>query len=309
MTPMFRKTQLTINLIFKIIKNKRRFFAWISLRFFSALLPLFSIYLFSKVIQNLENKVLLSTTLILILLVIVVRLVDNFTRIKSVVRLDECINDIGFDIHNFFIKDLKSDNKEDRHQSIQAIRNFSNASAVTLTLFRQPGIDSIVSIITIPTILFFVDFKVFIFEIAYITIYMIVDHYTTQKYVKFRDIQNTKIETYYAKLQESNDVDLEQKTFSRHFTRLSNWNFTEWFLLQNSAAIFYTIILTYCIVTVLTGQKFISDIVLIMGYVASTQAFLNSFSSIKDSLTDMVVAIDHLAKNKDISAIDLDDLI
>lgn len=306
---MLKKTQLTISLIFKIIKDKRRLFGWIVLRFFSALLPLLSIYLFSLVIHNLENKVLLSTTLFLLLLVIVVRLLDNFTRIKSVVRLDECINNIGFDIHNFFIKGLKSENKEERHQSIQAIRNFSDASGVTLTLLRQPGIDSIVSIVTIPAILFFVDFKVFTIEIAYILVYMMIDYYTTQKYIKFRDIQDTKIETYYAKLQESNDVDLEQKTFSRHFTRLTNWNFTEWFLLQNSAVIFYTIILTYCIITVLTGQKHISDIVLVMGYVTSTQTFLNSFSQIKDSLTDMTVAIEHLAKDKNIAAINLNDLI
>ena len=306
---MLKKTQVTISLIFKIIKNKRRFLAWTTLRFFSALLPLLSIYLYSQVISNIENKIAFSTTFFLVLLVVTVRIFDNFTRIKSVVRLDECINDISFDIHNFFIKDLKNDNQEDRHQSIQAIRNFSDASSFTLTLFRQPGVDSIVSLITIPTILLFIDFKIFILEVTYIAVYMVIDHYTTQKYVKYRDIQNTKIETYYGKLQESNDVDLEQKTFSRHFTRLSNWNFTEWFLLQNSASIFYAIILAYSIITVVSGQKFISDVVLIMGYVASTQTFLNSFSSIKDSLTDMVVAVEHLAKNKDISVIDINDLV
>lgn len=306
---MLRKTYLTITLIFKIIKDKRRFFLWIGLRFFSALLPLLSIYLFSKVISSIENKVLFSSTIILIILVISVRLLDNFTRLKSVFKLDQCINEINFNIHNFFIKDLETNTKEERHQTIQAIRNFSDASAITLGLFRQPGIDSIVSLIAIPTILFFVDFKVFILEIAYILIYMIIDHYTTQRYIKFRDIQNTKVETYYAKLQESNDVELEQKTFSRHFKRLSNWNFTEWFLLQNSAVLFYTLILTYSLVTVLTGQKAISDIILIMGYAASTQSFLNSFSSIRDSLTDMTVAIDHLAKNEYISAVDLSDLV
>lgn len=305
---MFRKTYLTIVLIFKIIEDKRQFFLWIGLRFFSALLPLLSIYLFSQVISSIENRVLFTSTLILIALVILVRLLDNFTRLKSIFRLDSCISKIGFDIHNFFIKDLKTDSKEDRHQTVQAIRNFADASMTTLSLFRQPGIDSLVSLVAIPIILFFVDFKVLILEITYISIYLVVDHYTTQKYIKFRDIQNTKVETYYAKLQESNDVELEQKTFNRHFNRLSHWNFTEWLLLQNSAAFFYTIILAYSLYTVLTGQKNISDMVLIMGYTASTQVFLNSFSSIKDNLTDMTVAIDHLAKNENITAVDLNDL-
>jgi ABC-type multidrug transport system fused ATPase/permease subunit len=306
---MIKKTKITILLIFKIIQNKRRFLFWIFIRFLSALLPLLSIYLFSLAIKYLETQTIFSTVFFLMILILIVKIVDNFTRLKSLFKIDECISDIGFDIHNYFSQDLKTETKIDRHQSIQAIRNFSDASTITLRLFRQPGIDSVVSLIVVPTILFIVDFKIFVLEIAYILIYLLIDHYTTQKYVKFRDIQNTKIEDYYAKFQESNDIDLEQKTFTRHFTRLANWNFIEWFLLQNTAVIFYTIIFAYSVVAVLSGQKNISDLVLIMGYVTSTQTFLNSFSEIKDSLADMTVAVDHLAKNKYVSVIDLDDLV
>ena len=46
-----------------------------------------------------------------------------------------------------------------------------------------------------------------------------------------------------------------------------------------------------------------------MGYVIETQVLLNSFSSIKDALADMFVGLEHLAKNNDISVIDIDDLI
>jgi len=306
---MLKKTKFTIFLVFKIIQNKPRFLFWLFVRFFSALLPLLTIYLFSKIISGVETKAIFSSIFFLVLLTLIVRILDNYTRLKSIFKLDECISDINFDIHNFFSKDLQAETKEDRHQSIQAIRNFADASSITLSLFRQPGVDSLVSLFMIPAILFFVDFKVFVLEIAYILVYMIIDYYTTQNYVRFRDIQNTKIETYYGKFQESNDVDLEQKTFTRHFTRLSNWNFIEWTLLQNSAVVFYIIILAYCILATTTGYKHISDVVLIMGYVTSTQTFLNSFSDIKDSLANMTVAVDHLAKNKSISVIDLDDLV
>jgi ABC-type multidrug transport system fused ATPase/permease subunit len=306
---MLKKTRFTLNLILKIIQNKTRFFLWLVLRFFSALLPLLSIFLFSEVINDIENKTDFSSLFFLVLLILIVRLLDNYTRIRSVYKLDECISDINFDIHNFFIKDIKTETKEERHKSIQAIRNFADASGFTLKLFRQPGIDSLVSIVIIPAILFFVDFKIFILEIAYILIYMVIDYYTTQKYVKFRDFQNTKTESYYAKFQESNDIELEQKTFNRHFARLCNWNFIEWFLLQNSAVFFYILILAYCLIATLSGTKHIADVVLIMGYVTSTQTFLNSFSDIKDSLADMTVALDHLAKNKSISVVDLDDLL
>jgi len=306
---MIKKTKITLFLIFKIIKNKTRFLFWFFVRFVSSLFPLLAIYLYSQVVSDIETKAKLDSIIFLVLIILFVRIVDNFLRLKSLYKLEECISDIGFDIHNYFIKDLRVNNKEERHQSIQAIRNFSDASSLTLMLFRQPGIDSIVSLITIPIILFFVDLRIFVLEIVYILVYLILDYYTTQRYVKLRDVQNTKIENYYAKLQESNDVELEQKTYTRHFTRLSNWNFLEWFLIQNSAIFFYCLILGFTIISIYTGAKQISDLVLIIGYVSSTQVYLNSFSEIKDNLANMTVAIDHLARNKSISVIDLDDLV
>lgn len=306
---MIKKTKITLFLIFKIISNKSRFLFWFFVRFISSLLPLLTIYLYSQVVGNIEHKTKLESILTLVLIIFIVRIVDNFFRLRSICKLEECISNIGFDIHNFFIKDLKTENKEERHQSVQAIRNFSDASSLTLMLFRQPGIDSIVSLIIIPIVLFFVDKNIFILEFTYISIYLLIDYYTTQRYVKLRDIQNTKVENYFAKLQETNDIDLEQKTFTRHFTRLSNWSFLEWFSIQNSAVFFYSLILAYCILSIDSGSKEISDLVLVMGYVSSTQTHLNSLSEIKDNLANMNVAIDHLARNKNISVIDLDDLI
>lgn len=306
---MIKKTKITLFLIFKIIKNKTRFYFWFFVRFISSLFPLLAIYLYSQVIGSIENRAELRSIFSLVLIILFVRIVDNLLRLKSLYKLQECISQIGFDIHNFFIKDLRASNKEERHQCVQAIRNFSDASSLTLSLFRQPGIDSIVSLVMIPIILFFVDLRVFVLEVAYILIYLLLDYYTTQKYIKLRDAQNTKTENYYAKLQMSNDVELEQKTYTRHFTRLSNWNFLEWFLIQGSAVFFYCLILGFGILSIYNGDKQISDLVLIVGYVSSTQAYLNSFSEIKDNLANMTVAIDHLARNKNISAIDLDDLI
>jgi hypothetical protein len=306
---MSKKNRQVIKLIFQIIQNKTAFVFWIIIRFISAIFPLITIYLFSKTINLVEIKSDFSTIFFFILTIFVVRIIDNFTRIKSVVKLDECISNIGFDIHNYFIGDIKPETKLERHESVQAIRNFAEATAWTLRLFRQPGIDSIISLVSIPIILLVVDFKVFVLEIVYIIVYYFIDYYTTQRYINFKDIQNTKTEVYYAKLQETNDVDLEQKTFSRHFSRLCNWCFTEWFTLQNAAVFFYTLIFAYLIISISTGTKLISDLVLIMGYVGSTQAYLNSFSEIKDSLADMSVAVSHLARNKSITTIDFDDLV
>lgn len=306
---MGKKTFKVISLFLKIINNKLNLFFWLIVRFISAVFPLITVYLFSEAIKLIENKSTLKEVLILVTVIFLVRILDNYTRLVSIFKLEEIISDISFDIHNYFIADLKAETKEERQASIQTVRNFSDASTITLRLLRQPGIDSLVSLVTIPVILLIFDFRVLILEIAYILIYSCIDFYTTQRYTELKDIQNTKTESYFAKLQLSNDFELEQKSYTRHYNRLSRWSFYEWLSLQNTAVFFYFIVFLYLVYFVYTGEKQISDLVLIMGYITSTQTFLNSFSDIKDSLTDMSVALTHLAKNTSITALDLDDLM
>ncbi len=306
---MSHETRKVFKFVLKIISNRTGFFFWTFVRFISAILPLITIYLYSLVIKQLETNLSLSAVVLTIILTFIIRIIDNYTRLISITRLEDVISNIGFDIHNYFLSDLASKSKEDRHAAVQAVRNFSDASSVTLNLIKQPGIDSVVSFLFIPFILLSQDFPSFIITIAYIVIYEVIDLYTTQRYFQLKDIQNSKTEAYYAKLQDSNDFDLEQTSYNRHFNRLCKWGFTEWFALQNSAVFFYCLNLFYLVYQVSTNQKDISDLVLIMGYVTQTQTFLNSFSQIKDSLTDMNVGLKHLAKNEAISAIDLEDLI
>lgn len=306
---MKSKTIASINFVLKHTTQKGQLVFWLFIRFVSAILPLVTIYQFSHVIKLIENKTDIKTLFYYLIWIFIVRLTDNFLRIRSTTRLDYLISNLSFEIHNFFLIDFKPESKEDRHASIQAIRNFADATIRTLTLFKQPGIDSFISVIFVPIALFFIDFRSFVFMVAYISIYLIINLFTNQRYKELRDFQNTKTETYYAKLQESNDIDLEQTTYTRHFKRMTNWNFLEWFALQNTAVFFYSLFLLYQIYKVITGTSQISDLVLIMGYVTQTQIFLNSFSEIWYSLGDMYVALKHLAKNQSVSVVSLEDLI
>jgi len=306
---MNKSTRKVIFFILKVVQNKPPLFFWLFVRFISAILPLITIYLFSEVISLLEKKLPLESVFLFLLIIFIVRIFDNYLRLKSITKLEEVISNITFDINSFFLSDFTAETKQERHETVQAVRNFSDASSLTLNIFKQPGVDAFVSLIFVPLILFFLEFKVFVIVIAYISIYYLIDYFTTQKYMRYRDIQNLKTEVYFAKLQDSNDFDLEQKTYTRHFSRLTKWNFTEWFALQNTAVFFYSLVLLYLIYFYYSGQKTISEVVLIMGYVAQTQVFLNAFSNIKDSLTDMFVSLEHLAKNKSVSVINLDDLI
>jgi hypothetical protein len=303
------ETRKVFNFVLKIISDKTGLFFWSIVRFISAILPLVTIYLYSLIIKQLEQKLDLMIVIGTVIFTFIIRIVDNYLRLISISRLEHVIGNIVFDIHNYFLSDLQSPSKESRHAAVQAIRNFSEASSVTLNLIKQPGIDSVVSFLFIPVILFFIDFPSFVITIAYVIVYYFIDVYTTQRYAELKDIQNSKTEAYYAKLQDSNDFDLEQTSYTRHYNRLTNWMFTEWFALQNSAVFFYCLNLLYLIFAVYTGRTDISGLVLVMGYITQTQTFLNSFSQIKDSLTDMNVGLKHLAKNEAISSVNLEDLI
>jgi len=306
---MDAQTYKVLSFIFKICQNKKSLFFWFFIRFLSAILPLVTIYQFSGTIKLLEQKAPLESVVLAVFLIFLVRVIDNFTRLRSITKLEYEIAAVSFDIHNFFLSDLKTSTKSERHEIVQAIRNFADASSTTLNLIKQPGIDSFVSILFIPVILLFLNFPAFVLNIAYIAVYYATDYYTTQRYAHLKNILNTRTEVYYAKLQDSNDFDLEQKSWSRHFRRLANWGYAEWSLLQNTAVIFYSLVLFLQISEVVGGHKQISDLVLVMGYITQTQVYLNSFSSIKDSLTDMLVGLDRLASNPTVSTVDLDDLI
>lgn len=303
------KTIKSINYVFHVSTQKGELAFWIFVRIVSAILPLITIYQFSHLIKLVETKSDFPTLFLYLLYILIIRLLDNILRLRSTTRLDYLLSNLSFDIHRFFLIDFKPVSKEDRHATIQAIRNFADATNRTLTLFKQPGIDSLVSVLFIPIALLFVDFRAFFLIVVYITVYSLINFYTNQRYNQLRDFQNTKTETYYAKLQESNDIDLEQATYTRHLHRMTNWNFIEWFLLQNTAVFFYSLFLLYEIYLIFNGTNQVSDLVLIMGYVTQTQGFLNSFTDIFSGLGDMVVALNHLAKNQFISILNLDDLI
>jgi len=303
-----KQNKKIFRLILDLIDRKGSLSFWYFIRLLSALLPLYSIYLFGLAIKLLEDHVSLTRLAYHLLLILFIRLLDNFSRLISVHKIEHIIFDIEFSIHQFLIFGIKAKTKEKRHEIIQAVRNFSEAVRNTFAIVRQPGIDGLVSFISVPIILYFLDFRVFIAEIAYITVYCFVDIYTTERYSRLRNVQNAHTEKYYAQLQDSNKVDKQRRRFLNHLKKLCDWGFWEWNFLQGTAVIFYTIIFFYLVCLVSLGQKQISDLVLIMGYVTSTQVFLNNLSSIKDNLANTKVALSRLAKNRSISAVNFSDL-
>ncbi len=305
---MSNDTLKTLKLIFKLIQNKKPFCVWLLVRFISALFPIVTIFLFSRVVNGLEVGSDLKILSQLIIFVLISRLLDNFTRLISTSKLDHVINDIQLDIQNILVSNIRAPDKKSQHKAVQAVRNFSDAAGTTLSIFKQPGIDAVVSFVTIPIILLFLDFKVFVFQIAYIVIYYFTDVYTTEKYTVLKNKHNSTIESYFAKLQTTKKFKFEKTLTSNSFKKVTNWSIIEWSLLQNIAVFFYIITLAYLVYSFTLGSKSIADIVLIVGYMDSTQVFLNNISSIKDSMANTKVALHRLLDNNKSLTVDYDDL-
>lgn len=306
---MHRETRQLIRLIVRLIKTKNSFFFWFFIRFISTFLPLISVYLFSIIIRQLENGLPVNQIIFTLISLLFVYLSDNFTRLLSIHKLGYIISNTEFGIHQFLLAGVNTQDKKVRHETVQTVRNFSEAVRTTLEIIRQPGLDSLVSLFTIPLLLYFLDFKVFILALAYIAVYLFTDQYTTEKYVALKDIQNAKTEVYFAKLQDSNDVKTEDHQYQHQFQKLCSWNFLEWFTLQNIAVIFYSLVFLYLIFKTTHQLDQISDVVLIMSYIALIQTHLNSISNIKDRLADTEVALERLSNCRDCLSVDLSDLM
>jgi hypothetical protein len=304
---MTRETREAIKYLYRLIYEKNQFIFWFFIRIVSVLIPPLAVYLFSQIIRCLETSCPPNRTYFLVFITFVFYLIDNFLRLLSIHKIQYLIYKTEAHIQKIFTQDLSNKDKKKRHQAIQTIRNFSDATRLTMEVINQPGIDGFVSLFYLPTLVFFLDFRVFILQIAYILIYFFTDEYTTGIYTKIKEDQNKKIENYYGKLQSSNDVSLESAQLLKQYERLCAHGFREWFGLQNTAVIFFSLVLIYLVYSVVIGNKQISDVFLLTSYLASTQIFLNSISQVKDRLADTKVAIFRLSKNKTTS-VDFDDL-
>ncbi|MFA4827030.1 MAG: hypothetical protein WC596_02120 [Candidatus Shapirobacteria bacterium] len=304
---MTRETREAIKYIYRLIYEKNQFVFWFFIRIVSVLIPPLAVYLFSQIIRCLETSCTPNRTYFLVFLTFVFYLLDNFLRLLSVHKIQYLIYKTESHIQKFFTQDLQLQDKKKRHQAVQTIRNFSDATRLTMEVINQPGIDGFVSLFYLPTLVFFLDFRVFILQIAYILVYFFTDEYTTGLYAKIKEDQNKKIENYYGKLQSSNDISLESSQLLKQYHRLCAHGFWEWFSLQNTAVVFFSLVLIYLVYSVIVGNKQISDVFLLTSYLVSTQVFLNSISLVKDRLADTKVAIFRLSKNKTTS-VDFDDL-
>lgn len=306
---MTKESRQVALLILRFIEERRNFIFFLLLRIISVLIPPLSVNFFTKSLHCIETNCGQTTLITQLAITISSLFVANTLREISLHNIQYLINKAECDVQSVLIAGFNSKTTKTRHVLIQSMRNFSEAARTTMESLLGPGIDGLVLLIYIPFLTFFVDFRIFIIQIAYICLFYFVDVYTTDKYKDRRDDLDKNIENYYAKLQDSNKIDEENTALVNGYQNIYTFTMWEWLSLQNINAFFYSSILVFLIISLQNKEKQISDVVLLTSYLASTQSFLVTLSQVRDKLTDTKVALRRLLKSRAYNSVGFEDLM
>ena len=168
---------------------------------------------------------------------------------------------------------------KNRKPTIQAIRNLTRSIQLFSNHFINNGIASLVSFVTVPFILFFLDKRIFWVELALIIVYLTITLFYAYRYEKQFERYDETREKYFLKMGHSNKVSHRGAAMIKAIEKLQNIRFFEWVSVQNLIILFQFIITAIIVIDIVNGFKGISDLVLIVGYTNESKKFLNSITS------------------------------
>lgn len=262
--------------IFKALKNKR-LLLWLLVLVISAAGPLINTYLFSQGINALENSLPLKQILWVFFTLLAVASVEIFLRISSKTRIHHIVDSRLINLQLAFLKNVTPRSKK-RKPTVQSIRNLTRSIQLFTTHFINNGVSGLVSFISVPFILYFIDLRIFYIEMALIIVYLTVTIFYSYRYEKQFERYDESREKYFIKMSSSNKVAQRGHAMAKAILKLQNIRFFEWASAQNIIIVFQFIITAIVVIDIVNGLSGISDLVLIIGYTNESKKFLNSIT-------------------------------
>ncbi len=273
--------------------RNKKLWGWILVLTISSTGPLLGTYIFSRGIAAFETTKSLQQALLIFLLYFFIQGLEILLRVGSKTRIHVFIEKIIIKIQHIFITKVPARDKF-RGETIQATRNLTDALNVFVTYFINSGITGLVSFISVPVLLIFIDRRIFILEIVLMIIYFTGTYLIGKKYEKQYENFDAAKETYFTKVTKSNKFETEGKKLVTEMDLLQSIRFTEWTLLQTLIVIFKFLVITLIAIDIFNGLKNISDLVLIVGYTNQSKSFLNSVTGTIEKFMQIVAGIDRL---------------
>lgn len=264
-------------IIFNIF-NTRVFWFWVFVRLISTFGPILITYIFARGVKALETHQPIDRIIQIFFILLLVRLFANMLRIASKTRIALYTEGYIVGIQERLAETIDPP-KPKRKEIIQALRNLTQGVRKFVEYFYNNGLQAIVSFVSIPIILFFIDKKIFLIEIIAIVIYLLITYVFSIKYEKEYEHFDKSREKYFSKLLDTNRVESKANILVTIFRRVQDLLLVEWLTLQNFIALFELLILSIIAIDFVNGTKQIHHLILIMGYVKETHVFLNALTS------------------------------
>lgn len=278
--------------IFQEFKSKK-LLLWLFVLVISAAGPLIGTYIFSRGVSALETHQTLEKVLLIFVLLTVVTALEIFLRVRAKTKIhyytEFSLMRLQIELVKFFKPRARN-----RKKGIQSVRNLQRAIQTFMTYFINNGVAGVVSFISVPFILYFVDKRIFMVELSLIVIYMTITYFFSKRYEHQYELYDESRERFYSKLSSTNKVGHRGRTMAIKMKNLQNLRFFEWLTLQNLIGIFQFIIAAIIVVDIINGFKGIADLVLIIGYTKESQKFLNSVTSDLNRYMQVHAGIDRL---------------
>ena len=272
----------------------KRFLLWSLLLVISATGPLITTYLFSQGVAAIENNLHIRQVMWLFFLVLTVSAVEIFARLAAKTRIHYLVDDCLITLQLEFLKHVKLRSKK-RRPTVQSIRNLTRSIQNFTTHFINNGVSGLVSFVSVPFILYFIDKRIFYIEIALIIIYLVLTIFYSYKYEYQFERYDESREKYFLKMGSSNNVAHRGRAMAKSILLLQNIRFFQWASVQNIVVIFQFIITAIIVVDIVNGFMGISELVLIIGYTNQSKTFLNSITGDLNRFMQVRAGIERLS--------------
>ncbi len=255
--------------------------------------PLITTYIFSRGISALETHQEFIVVIEFFMIFAIILICENTLRLvakaKIAVYAEEAIMNIQKTLISFI-----DPIGEDRKEIIQAIRNLTDAIGGFIVFARDSGMGAVINFISVPTILFFIDKKIFLLELALITVYIFTTRIFAKIYEKHFEKLDKAKEHYFSQILISNHVVHQAVELLKILARVVRVWALGWISAQNLIAVFNFFVVFLVVKDIVHGTKQISDLVLIIGYTNQSQGFLNSITTAMESLMQIKAGLERV---------------
>lgn len=258
----------------KAILNKGMY-PWLFLRIVSSFGPLIVTYIFAEGIAAIEHGKPYELVLKIFLSLALVEVLEHLLRVASKAKIAYFTEGSMIQIQEDLVDTINPSEKH-RKEVIQTLRNLTQSARKFVEFMYNNGVQGLISFVSVPIILYFVEIRVFYAIMILMFIYMVLTFYFSKLYEKYYEAYNAARERYFAELLAKNAVTRQANVILKKFIGIKRVFFLDWFSLQTLITIFTLAITVIVVKDIYLGLMEISDLVLIIGYVKESKGFLNN---------------------------------